>query len=198
MESRKRNRLYVSLFLLGTVAFTLAMTFWAGPGVMGMREEIDNRDLLYKGRQIPDANTLIVQKRAWERPNIYPMVQVKLAGLDAPPLLDPEEPELIAWAEKHGVSPAQAARMAQSGQRTLTAFVRMQNMVLKPADGSEIRAGLADGDTVHVFVAGTDVSRKQLLQGLAFHDSAAPQLQPEHYAAAQAEARAHRRGLWSE
>jgi len=198
MELRNRNRLFVSLFLLGTLAFTVAMTFWVGPGIMGMREEIDNRDLLYKGREIPDAGTLIVQKRAWTRPNTYPMVRIQLAALDAPPLLGEEEPELIAWAERHSVSPRQAARMAQSAQRTLTAFVRMQNMVLKPADGGAIRDGLADGEPVHVFVAGTDVSRKQLLQGLAFHNSAAPQLHAGLYAAAQAEAREKRRGLWSE
>lgn len=198
MDTRKKNRLFVSIFLLGTVGFTVAMTFIVGPGVMGMREEIDNRDLLYKGREIPDGNTLVVQKRAWTRPNEYPMVEIRLAGLDAPPLRDAEDPDLIAWAEARGIDPVQAARMAQSAQRTLTAFVRMQNMVLRPADGADIRDGLEDGTPVHVFVAGTDVSRKQLLQGLALHDTTLEHLHAELYSAAQEEARARGRGLWSE
>lgn len=198
MQTRNRNRLFVSIFLLGTVAFTVGMTFWIGPGIMGMREEIDNRDLLYKGREIPDAGTLVVQKRAWTRPNTYPMVTIQLAGLDTPPLRDADDAELIAWAERHEVTPQHAARMASSARQTLTAFVRMQNMVLKPAEGDDIRDGLNNGDTVHVFVAGTDVSRKQILQGLAFHNPDAPQLHSELYAQAQAEARERKRGLWSE
>jgi len=197
MNKPLRNRLWVSFFLLGVVGFTMIMIFAVGPGVMGMREEVENRNLLFRGREIPDAASILVQERAWTRPNPNPMLTVRLAGLDAPPVEEADHPELIAWAQSHNLPPEHAARMARSAQRTLIAFARMQNMVIRPASGLDVREGLEEGSPVHAFVGGTDVARKQLLQGLAFLDPAATHLYPELYAAAQEEARTHRRGLWS-
>ncbi len=198
MDKAKKNILGVTFFLFGTVGFTVLMTFYAGPRVMAMREEVANRDLLFKTREILDGETLRVQMRAWERPNEYPLHEIRLAGLDAPPLRDTEDPDLIAWAERHGVSPQQAARMAHSAQRTLVAFIRNQNMVMKPADGRDIRDVEKDGLAAHVFVGGTDVGRKQLLQGLSAHRADVPQLDFELYVAAEAEARREKRGLWAD
>ena len=198
MQTEQRNRLGVSLFLLGVVGFTVLMTFYAGPRVMAMRHEVENRQILYKCRTVLDANTIEVQLRGWERPNEAPYVRVRIAGLDTPPLTGPEDPDLQAWAEARGISAAHAAVMANSGHRTLLAFIRMQNMVLKLADGSEVDHELPDGSVAHIFVGGTDVAHKQLLQGLAAHDTRIPHQFEELYAAAEAEARAARRGLWSE
>ena len=194
----KRNRRVVVIFLLGVVVFTCVMTFGVGPRIMDMRHEVENRQLLYKCRAVLDANTLEVQLRGWERPNEHPMVTLRIAGLDTPPLLGAEDPDLVAWAERHGVSPGHAARMANSAHRTLVAFIRRQNMVLKPADGQELTGDLPQGTVAHIFVGGTDVAQKQLLQGLAAHDTETPHLYTERYAAAEAEARAAKRGLWSE
>ena len=198
MDKARKNIIGVTVFLFGIVGFTVLMTFYAGPRVMAMREEVDNRDLLFKTRDILDGETLRVQQRGWERPNVYPLHEIRLAGLDAPPLLEAQDPELIAWAERHDVSPLQAARMAHSAQRTLVAFIRNQNMVMKPADGSDIRDVEKEGLVAHIFVGGTDVGRKQLLQGLSVHRVEEPQLEFETYAAAQAEARREKRGLWAE
>lgn len=198
MDKAKKNILGVTFFLFGTVGFTVLMTFYAGPRVMAMREEVANRDLLFKTREILDGETLRVQMRAWERPNVYPLHEIRLAGLDAPPLLEAEDPVLIAWAERQGVSPIQAARMAHSAQRTLVAFIRNQNMVMKPADGSDIRDVEKEGLVAHIFVGGTDVGRKQLLQGLSVHRADVPQLEFVIYAEAQAEAQRKKRGLWAE
>ncbi|MCH8510555.1 MAG: thermonuclease family protein [Kiritimatiellae bacterium] len=194
----QRNRRIVSTFLLGVVGFTCIMTFLVGPLIMGMRNEVENRQILYKCRSVVDANTMMVQLRVWERPNPAPEVAIRMAGLDVPPLADAEDPGVIAWAETHGVSPQHAATMARSAERTLVAFARMQNMVLQPADGSDLTLGLEDGSLVHVFVTGTDVAYKQLQQGLAAHDSRIPHLYEERYASAEAEAKAAGRGLWSE
>lgn len=198
MNAAKKNIIGVTVFLLGTVLFTVMMTFYAGPRVMGMREEVDNRELLFKTREIVDGETIRVQQRGWERPNTHPLIEIRLAGLDAPPLLGAEDPELVAWAEARGVSPEVAARMGRSAQRTLTAFIRNQNMVMKPADGSDIREVEKEGMAAHIFVSGTDVGRKQLLQGLSLHRAEAPQLSGDLYAAAEAEARREKRGLWAE
>jgi endonuclease YncB( thermonuclease family) len=198
MEKAKKNIIGVTLFLFGTVGFTVLMTFYAGPRVMAMREEVVNRDLLFKTREILDGQTILVQKRAWERPNEYPLHEINLAGIDSPPLRDAEDPELIAWAERHQIPPQHAARMARSAQRTLVAFIRHQNMVMKPADGQDIREVEKDGLTAHIFVGGTDVGRKQLLQGLSVHRTDGPQLEFDVYAAAEAEARRLGRGLWSD
>lgn len=198
MDKARKNIIGVTLFLFGTVGFTVLMTFYAGPRVMDMRQEVVNRDLLFKPREILDGETLQVQQRAWERPNEYPLYEIRLAGLDAPPLREAADPELIAWAERHGVAPAHAARMARSAERTLVAFIRHQNAVLKPADGSEIREVEKEGLSAHLFVGGTDVGRKQLLQGLSAHRRDVPQLEFELYAAAEAEARRAKRGLWAD
>lgn len=198
MDKAKRNILGVTFFLFGTVGFTVLMTFYAGPRVMAMREEVVNRDLLFKTREILDGQTIRVQQRAWERPNVYPLYEIRLAGLDTPPLRDAADPDLIAWAERHGTSPVHAARMAHSAQRTLVAFIRNQNAVIKPADGRDIREVEKDGLTAHIFVGGTDVARKQLLQGLSAHRTDVPQLEFDLYAEAEAEARRLGRGLWSD
>lgn len=198
MDTAKRNKIGVSVFLFGVVGFTVLMTFYAGPRVMAMREEVVDRDLLFKTREILDGETIRVQRRAWERPNEYPLHEIRLAGVDAPPLRDADDPDLIAWAERHQVSPQQAARMAHSAQRTLTAFMRHQNMVMKPADGGDIREADKDGLTAHVFVGGADVGRKQVMQGLSVHRLDGPQLEFDLYAAAEAEARRLRRGLWAD
>jgi len=198
MDKARRNIIGVTLFLFGTVGFTVLMTFYAGPRVMGMREEVVNRDLLFKTREILDGETIRVQQRAWERPNEYPLYEIRLAGVDAPPLREAGDPELIAWAERHGVSPLQAARMAHSAQRTLVAFIRNQNAVMKPADGRDIREVEKEGLSAHLFVGGTDVGRKQILQGLSAHRGDSSQLEFDLYAAAEAEARREKRGLWSE
>ncbi|MCC5846298.1 MAG: thermonuclease family protein [Verrucomicrobia bacterium] len=198
MDKARRNIIGVTLFLFGTVGFTVLMTFYAGPRVMGMREEVVNRDLLFKTREILDGERIRVQQRAWERPNEYPLYEIRLAGVDAPPLRDAEDPDLIAWAQRHGVSPVQAARMAHSAQRTLVAFIRNQNAVMKPADGRDIREVEKNGLSAHLFVGGTDVGRKQLLQGLSAHRRDGAQLEAEIYAAAEAEARREKRGLWAD
>lgn len=193
----KRRRKWVTVYLLGVVGFTCVMTFYAGPKVMAMRHEVENRQILYKCRTILDANTIEVQLRGWERPNPHPYVTVRIAGLDTPPLVGPEDEELQAWAERHGVSPEHAARMAASAHSTLVAFIRRQNMVLKPASGLPLTEELQDGTLAHIFVGGTDVAHKQLLQGLAAHTQDPPHLKHQLYADAEAEARANRRGLWS-
>ncbi len=193
-----RNRWMVSIFILGVVGFTCLMTFYAGPRIMGMRNEVENKQILYKCRAVIDADTLVVQLRGWEKPNPAPELRIRMAGLDVPPLADAEDPGVIAWAESHGVTPAHAATMARSAERTLVAFARMQNMVLRPADGSDLTRGLEEGTRVHVYVTGTDVAHKQLQQGLAAHDSNNPHLFEDLYAAAEAEAKAAGRGLWSE
>ena len=198
MQTEERNRLGVTLFILGVVGFTVIMTFYVGPRVMAMRHEVENRQILYKCRAVLNANTIEVQLRGWEKPNPAPYVQVRIAGLDTPPLAGAEDPDLQAWAEARDIPPAHAATMARSAHRTLLAFIRMQNMVLKPADGSELDRDLADGTHAHIFVGGTDVAHKQLIQGLAAHDTQTPHLHMERYAAAEAEARAAGRGIWSE
>lgn len=196
MNPRKKNRLYVTLFLLGMMAFTWMMTFYVGPIMMAKRNEVAQDQVLFKCREVLDGNRLTVQLRAWERPNTYPELTVSFAGLDAPPLGDVEDPAVIDWAEKHGISPEIAASMGEASYKTLVAYIRRQNLFLYQTDGSHTAKGLQPDSRVHVLVAGTNVNRKQIQSGLALHDTSTPHAFSDDYAAAEAAARQAKKGLW--
>jgi endonuclease YncB( thermonuclease family) len=198
MIPRNRNRLFVSLFLLSTVAFTGLMTFYYGPRMMALRDSVEEGKLLFKCQNILDANTIEIQQRSWQRPNTNAMIRVTLAGLTSPPSDDPENEALRAWAREHSVSPEQAARMGNSAVQALRAFVRKQNMILERADGQPVSARIEDGTPMHLFVSGSHVGIKQLKHGLALHNTTRPHLHAAEYAKAEAEAKAAKQGLWSE
>lgn len=196
MKLRKKNVWFVSLFLLGMFGFTGLMTFYVGPIMMAKRNEVAQDQVLFKCREVTDGNSLTVQLRAWERPNTNAVFRVKFAGLNAPPLGGAEDPEVIAWAGEHDIPPAVAASLGDASYKTLVAFIRRQNLFLYQADGRHSTQGLAPDSRVHVLVSGTNVNLKQIQSGLALHDTRYPHAFADQYAAAEAAAREHRKGLW--
>lgn len=196
MNVRNRNRIIVTLFLFAVIGFTCLMTFYAGPRMVRLRTDFERREVLYKCQRIIDGDTLEVQLRDWRPENPHPLVRVRLAGLDAPPAGPRVDPALRAWAEARGISPAEASEMGGAARKTLLAFIRKQNLLLKRADGTPLTEDLPPGSRVHAFVSGSHVNLKQLQQGLARHDPRPAHLYTDAYEAAQAEARRNRRGLW--
>ncbi|MDA3874842.1 MAG: thermonuclease family protein [Kiritimatiellae bacterium] len=196
MNARKRNQLFVTLFLLVVIAFTCVMTFYVGPRMMAVRDQVAQDRVLFKCQRVIDGNRLEVQLRGWERPNTNPMIPVQFAGLDAPPLAAADHPEVIAWAERHGFDPEQVASIGSSSYKTLLAFIRKQNIFLYREEGEQSSKDLAPNSRVHVMVSGTNVNYKQIESGLALHDTRTPHAHSELYAEAQAKAKAEKRGLW--
>ncbi len=197
MNSRKKNQLFVTLFLLGMFVFTGIMTFVVGPILMEKRDQVAQDKILFKCQSVLDGNHIEVQMRAWERPNENPVFEVKLAGLDAPPLGDAEDPVVIAWAESRGISPELVAKLNESAFKNLQAFIRKQNLFLYREDGSRGSENLEPGSYVHVFVAGSHANLKQIRSGLALHDTSRPHAFSDKYAEAQAEAKSKQKGLWA-
>ncbi|MDF3130346.1 thermonuclease family protein [Kiritimatiellaeota bacterium B1221] len=197
MNARKKNQLFVTCFLLGMFIFTGIMTFVVGPILMEKRDQVAQDKILFKCQSVLDGSTIEVQMRAWERPNTNPVFKVKLAGLDAPPLGDAEDPQVIAWAESHNLSPALIAKLNESAFKNLQAFIRKQNLFLYREDGSRGSQNLSDGSYVHVFVAGSHANLKQIRSGLALHDTSRPHAFSDQYAEAQAAAKAQHKGLWA-
>jgi len=196
MNTRQKNRLLVSGFLLFVIGFTCLMTFYAGPRMMAIRHEFAQDQFLFKCERVIDGSQIEVQLRGWERPNTNPVVPVRFAGIRVPPLAEADDPALLAWAEAHDVDPELASRVGRSAQRTLLAFIRKQNLFLYLQDGERSGDELAPGTPVHVFSTGTNVNFKLLESGLAVHDISEPHAHQERYAKAEAEARAEKRGLW--
>lgn len=191
-----RNKILVTCFLLGVIAFTALMTFYVGPRMMSVRQEVAQDKHFYKCQKVISGSELEVQLRAWERPNPHPEFPVRLAGVDAPPLVQADHPDLMAWARKHGRTPEQSAEMAEAAYRTLLAFIRKQNLVLETVDGKRAGLDLAPGTPVHVFVSGTQVNRKLLDSGLAFVDPQTAGRHADLYRNAAAEAEQEQRALW--
>jgi len=196
METRKRNQRIITAFLLSVVGFTCLMTFYAGPKMMALRDDVEQRAVLYKCQTIVDGDTLEVQLRHWRREDDPPIVQVHLAGLDAPPHAASDDPELLAWAEAHKIDPELAAEMGEASHNTLLAFIRKQNLLLHRADGKPTTESLPPDSRVHVFVSGTHVNLKQLQNGLAAHDSTMPQQYADEYREAESKAQNERLGIW--
>lgn len=196
MNLRKKNAWFVSIFLLGMFGFTGLMTFYVGPIMMAKRNEVAQDQVLFKCREVLDSTHIQVQLRAWERPNTYPEFPVQFAGLNAPPPGKAEDQAVIAWAEAQGIPAAVAAKMGEASYKTLVAFIRRQNLFIYQADGRHSTEGLAPDSRVHVLVSGTNVNLKQIQSGLALHDTREPHAFSDQYAAAEAEARAAKKGLW--
>lgn len=165
-----RNKILVTLFLLGTIAFTALMTFYVGPRLMAVRQEVAVDKHFYKCQKVVSGSQLEIQLRAWERPNTHPVFPIRLAGVDTPPLAGPQDRNLMAWADARGIDPEHAALMAEAAHRTLQAFIRKQNLILETLDGERAGVTLTPGEPVHVFVSGTQVNRKLLASGLALVD----------------------------
>ncbi|MGA0334578.1 MAG: thermonuclease family protein [Kiritimatiellia bacterium] len=197
MNTRKKNQLFVTLFLLTVIGFTGLMTFYVGPIMMGVRNQVAQDQVLFKCQKVHSGTEIDVQMRGWERPNPHPVFPVQFAGLDSPPPGGAEDPQLIAWAERHELDPEFAARMGESARKTLVAFIRKQNLFLYREDGTRSLGSLEPESRVHVLVSGTNVNLKQLEHGLAFHDQSRPHAFSDLYAAAEAEAKAAGRGLWA-
>ncbi len=198
MTPRKRNRLIVLAFLLGTTLFTGLLTFYYGPRMMSLRDSVEEGKLLFKCQQIIDGNTVELQLRSWQRPNTNPLVRVSLAGLDTPPNGKADDEAVAAWASSRGIPPALAARIGASAENALRAFVRKQNLVIERADGQPVTAELLPGTPVHLFVSGSHVNLKQLQHGLALHDRSRPHGHADAMAAKEADARKAHLGLWAE
>ncbi|MEX2608123.1 MAG: thermonuclease family protein [Kiritimatiellia bacterium] len=196
MNPRKRNQLFVTLFLLGVISFTCLMTFYVGPRMMAVRDQVDQDRVLFKCQRVIDGNRLEVQLRGWERPNTHPMIPVQFAGLDAPPLAEADHPEVIAWANRHGFDPERVASIGSSSYKTLLAFIRKQNLFLYREEGEQSSKEVPPDSRVHVMVSGTNVNYKQIESGLALHDTRTPHAHSELYAEAEASAKAEKRGLW--
>jgi endonuclease YncB( thermonuclease family) len=196
MNSRKKNQLFVSLFLFGIVSFTCLMTFYVGPRMMAVRDQVAQDQILFKCQQVIDGNHLEVQLRGWDRPNTHPMIPIQFAGLDAPPLGGADHPNVIAWAEHHGFDPTIAASIGNSSYKTLLAFIRKQNIFVYREQGERSSEQLEPGSRVHILVSGTNVNYKQIESGLALHDTSRPHAHFDLYAEAQAKAKAEKRGLW--
>ncbi len=196
MNLRKRNQLFVTLFLFGVIAFTCIMTFYVGPKMMAVRNQVAQDRVLFKCQRVIDGNRLEVQLRGWKRPNTHPMIPVQFAGLDAPPLAEADHPDVIAWANRHGFEPEQVATIGRSSYKTLLAFIRKQNIFLYREQGEQSAEDLAPNSRVHVMVSGTNVNYKQIESGLALHDTRTPHAHSELYSKAQAKAKAEKRGLW--
>ena len=192
-----RNKILVTIFLLGTIAFTAMMTFYVGPRMMAVRQEVAFDKHFYKCQKVLSGSELDVQLRGWERPNTHPIIPIRLAGVNAPPLGDPEDRALIAWAERYDVDPERAALMAEAAQRTLMAFIRKQNLILETLDGQRAGVNLTPGEIVHVYVSGTQVNRKLLSSGLVFLDPETAGEYADLYAKEQHEAQQENRGLWN-
>jgi endonuclease YncB( thermonuclease family) len=197
MNLQNRNRVVVTVFLLFVIGFTGIMIFYAGPRMIKLRSLVEDEALLYKCQRVYDGNRLDVQLRSSLRPNPNPEIQVVLAGMSSPPPLGPDDPELIAWAETHNISPDRAAMIGKSAHQTLLAFIRKQNMRLERADGLPTTATLEPLTRVHAIVSGSRVGLKQLENGLAVHLPDDPQLHRERYAEAEAEARRKKIGIWA-
>jgi endonuclease YncB( thermonuclease family) len=197
MNLRNRNRWIVSLFLLFVIGFTALMTFYAGPRMMKLRDSVEVEAYLYKCQKIHDGNRIDVQLRSAQRPNPHPEIPVRLAGLQSPPRLPADDPELILWAEVHQITPARAAMIGESAHQTLLAFIRKQNLRLERADGHPTTETLEPGTAVHVISAGSRLGIKQLENGLAVHVPEDLQQHSERYAQAEEEARRKQLGLWA-
>jgi|GEM_PF-1116578 len=197
MSSRKKNQIYVTLFLVSVIGFTCLMTFYVGPKMMAVRNLVAQDNVLFKCQKVIDGETFDVQMRGWDRPNLNPVFPLRFAGLTSPPRGNAENPAVIAWAEKHQVSPAIAAVFGTSAHKTLLAFIRKQNLFLYSEDGSRGTEELTPGSRVHVLVSGTNVNLKQIESGLALHDTSHPHAFFDLYAEAQNEAEAGKKGLWS-
>ena len=192
-----RNKILVTVFLLGTIAFTAMMTFYVGPRMMAVRQDVAFDKHFYKCQKVLSASELEIQLRGWERPNTHPVFPVRLAGVNAPPLGDPQDSALIAWSERNEVDPERAALMAEAGQRTLMAFIRKQNLILETLDGQRAGVSLAPGELVHVYVSGTQVNRKLLASGLAFLDPETAGDYLDLYRKEGQQAQENSQGLWA-
>ncbi len=197
MDTRKRNQWFVTFFLFGVVGFTALMTFGVGPKMMALRDNVDNAAILYKCQVIHNGNELELQLRSSERPNPNPLIPVRLAGLSSPPPLDAEDPQLVAWAETHGVDPQHAAMIGESAHKTLLAFIRKQNLWVERADGVPLNEGLAPNSAVHVQVSGSPVGLKQIESGLAVIVPEEAQLYADDYRTAQDAAKTAGLGIWA-
>ena len=124
MNKTKRNRIILSSYLAIIIGITALLTFFAGPRMMRMRHEVQNRQLLYKCQGVVNGDEIIVQLRSWERDHTNPLLTVKLVGVDAPPLGEEEDPAVIAYAEACGMQPAFASKMGKSSHHALLAFLR--------------------------------------------------------------------------
>ncbi len=199
METEQRNRRIVVGFLAGVILFTTVMIFVVGPQMMQLRDTVEEQKLLFKCQSVEDGNHVIVQMRAWEKPNPHPEIRVKLAGVDAAPLAeDVEDVQLQAWAAKHSLDPERALIMGEAAHKTLLAFIRKQNIWMERADGQEMSESLADDSEVYLFVSGTHVALKLVESGLVLQDVAGTGPYAELYAAAEQRARDKGRGLWAE
>jgi len=195
MTLRRQNQRKVTLFLVGMTLFTGLMTFYAGPKVMAMREDVRSRHVFYKCLKVLSGDTIQVQLRGWDRPNTNSIFNVKLAGIEAPPLVSAEDPALIAWARTRGVDPVWAARIAESSQQALSAFLRRQNLMLSAADGTEIDPRSTGDVSAHVYVFGVDAGDKQLENGLVLYLPDAPQMHAEEYRKTLEKTRKRKSGL---
>ncbi len=196
MTTRRSNQRKVTLFLVAMTFFTLLMTFYAGPRVMAMREDVRTRHVFYKCLKVVSGDTIQVQLRGWDRPNTNSIFEVKLAGVEAPPLAPEEDPALVAWAREHGIEPAWASRIAESSQQALSAFLRRQNLMLESADGTAIDPTGSGTIEAHAYVFGVDAGDKQLENGLAFFRPDAPQRHAAEYTRTVEKARRGRLGLY--
>ena len=197
MNSPKKNRIFVTLFLLFMMGFTCLMTFYVGPIMMATRDQVAQDQVLFKCQNVINCGEIEVQMRGWERPNLHPVFDVTFAGLDTPPPGGSEDPDLIAWANARNLDPAFAAKIGESSHKTLLAFIRKQNLFLYREDGTRSSHELQEGSRVHVMVSGTNVNLKQLESGLALHDTSRPHAFFDEYAAAEAQAKAAGKGLWA-
>jgi endonuclease YncB( thermonuclease family) len=196
MTSRRSNQNKVTLFLVGMTVFTLLMTFYAGPRVMAMREDVRSRHVFYKCIKIVSGDTIQVQLRGWDRPNTNSLFEVKLAGVEAPPLAAADDPALVAWARERGIDPAWASRIAASSQEALSAFLRRQNLMLESADGTEIDPTVTGQIEAHAYVFGVDAGDKQLENGLVLLRPDAPQRHAAEYAKTVERAKTRNAGLY--
>jgi len=191
-----RNKILITLFLLGTLAFTAMMTFYVGPRMMAVRQNVAVDKHFYKCQKVISGSELEIQLRGWERPNNHPVFPITLAGIDVPPLASPEDRQLIAWAEKNQIDPEHAALMAEAAYRTLLAFIRKQNLILETQEGLRAGGDLQAGEPVHVFVSGTQVNRKLLSSGLALYNPTTAGLYADLYEKSENEAKDDHSGLW--
>jgi endonuclease YncB( thermonuclease family) len=191
-----RNKIIVTAFLLGMIAFTALMTFYVGPKMMGVREEVAQDKHFYKCQQVLSGSELELQLRGWERPNNHPMIPVILAGVSIPPLGSADDPEVVRWARNHRVEPAHASTMGEAAYRTLLAFIRKQNLIVQTPDGQRIGDRISPGTAVHVFVSGTHVNRKLLQSGLALVDPATSGIYTDLYRQAEEQAKSAKLALW--
>lgn len=191
-----RNKIIVTSFLLGMLAFTALMTFYVGPRMMNVRKEVAKDQHFYKCQKVVSGSILEVQLRGWERPNPNPMIAVELGGLNVPPMGTPTDAEVAAWAKEHDLPPETVARVGTAAHKTLLAFIRKQNLILETQDGARAGERISPGTPVHVFVSGTHVNRKLLQSGLAFVDPDTSGAYTELYEQAAGIARDSKQALW--